>query len=165
MSDDITNTNDEEEIVYPDEDLPEYTGKQSPTPMTDACRKQFDEWDASIEEWRKGNKELAEKKLKELKECIKKWADSKKDELELEKEETEQSPVMKAYKALVEAIKAIKGDFSEAIKGIIKAFNAVVDFMKEVAAYISRKIVDLTSAITVIATRTPDTLANCAKPI
>jgi len=165
MSDDITNVN-EEEIIYPNaDDLPEYTGKQSITPMTDACKLQFDQWDASIEEWRKGNKELAEKKLKELKECIKKWAESKKDELELEKEETEQSPIMKAYDALVDAIKAIKGEFSEAIQGIIKAFNAVVDFMKEVAAYINRKLTDLAGAITVITTRTPNTLANCAKPV
>lgn len=165
MSDDITNTNNEEEIVYPDAELPEYTGKQSPTPMTDACRKQFDKWDASIEEWKKGNRELAKKKLEELKECIKKWAESKKDELELEKEETEESPIMKAYNTLVEAIKAIKGEFTEAIKGIIEAFTAIVNFMKEVAAYISRKIVDLTSAITVITTRTPNTLSNCTMPL
>lgn len=138
---------------------------QSLTPMTDACNLQFDQWDANIEEWKKGNRELAKKKLEELKKCIKDWIDAKQAELELEKKETENSPIIKAFNTLKEAFESIGSDITKALGAIKNCFQAIMDFIETVAKYITNKIVDLGLAITVISTRTNNTLSNCAIPL
>lgn len=142
------------------------TGNTPPLmPMTDACNLQFDQWDASIEEWKKGNRELAKKKLEELKKCIKSWTDAKQAELELEKEKTEQSPIIKAFNTLKEAYDSIGDDITQALTAIKNCFKAIMDFIEEVKKYVADKIVDLGAAITVISTRATNTISNCAIPL
>ena len=36
-------------------------------PLTDSCNAQFDAWDSDIEQWKKENREIARKKLEEMK--------------------------------------------------------------------------------------------------
>lgn len=134
---------------------------ESKTPMTDACKKQFDEWDEEIIKIKTQGKEYAEKQLKALADSIKEWAKKKQKELEGDGEDLEKSPIYKAFKDVKDAINAISGSIEQMVSKIKKALDAIKNFMEIMITDIMNKVVDVTTAAATIATRAPATIGQC----
>lgn len=148
---------------------------ESKMPLSDACTRQFDEWDASIAEWKKGNREIVKKKLEEMKKSIKAWIDEQTKKINKEKEETEESPIGKIIKKVVEYYKKLEkaiSDLKDIVEDGIKVLNSIFDTIKsivelvqELAKMILEKIADCTNAALIISTRGPQTLGSCVIPV
>lgn len=129
----------------------------SKTPITDGINRQFDAWDAQIEEAKRKSAEAAKEQCDKIKEDIKNYTEEKKEELTEQRDETnDKSQPAKAIDAIKDGIK----DIDEAVGAI----NKMIKFLADSAMYLIAVAADTMQAPTTLVTRANQSLQKLGEP-
>ena len=129
----------------------------SKTPITDGINRQFDAWDAQIDDLKNKSREAAKEQAEKIKKDIKDYTEKKKEELQGEKEETEEKS------SAAKAVAAIKDGISS-IDDAVGAINKILKFVGDSALYLVAVAADIAKAPTTLVNRANQSLAKLATP-